>query len=98
MVRFALFLILPFSMASAAVAAEPVGIPACDDFLSKYEACLSDKVPAAQQSAFKGQIEQLRASWLPLANSPQTRPTLESTCKMSADQMKLAVASYGCQF
>lgn len=98
MVRSALVLLLPFSIASAAVAAEPVGIPACDDFLSKYEACLSDKVPVAQQSAFKGQMEQLRASWLSLAKNPQTRPTLEPVCKTSADQMKVAVASYGCQF
>lgn len=98
MSRFALFFAPPFSIACANVAAEPIGIPTCDDFLTKYEACLSDKVPAAQQSVFKIQIEQLRASWLPLAQNPQTKPTLETVCKTPADQMKVAVASYGCQF
>ena len=98
MVRFALFFAMPFAITSTAIAAEPIGIPACDDFLTKYEACLSDKVPAAHQSAFKSQIEQLRASWLSLAQNPQTKPTLESACKISADQAKAAVASYGCQF
>lgn len=65
MSRFALFFVLPFSIACANVAAEPIGIPACDDFLTKYEVCLSDKVPAAQQSVFKTQIEQLRARLAP---------------------------------
>ena len=98
MVRFALFFVLPFSIASASFAAEPIGIPARGDFLTKYEACLADKVPAAQQSTFQGSIEQLRASWLTLAQNPQTKPTLESVCTTSADQMKAAVVSYGCQF
>ena len=97
MVRFARSVAVSLSVASSA-AAEPVGIPACDAFLTKYEACLSDKVPAAQQSAFKGQIEQLRTGWVSLAKNPQTKPTLESACKTSADQIKAAVASYGCKF
>lgn len=98
MVRPAALVAVFLSSASAAVAAEPVGIPVCDDFLVKYEACVADKVPADQQSAFKGQIEQLRASWISLAKNPQTKPTLESSCKTSADQMKAAVASHGCKF
>jgi hypothetical protein len=86
------------SIASTAIAAEPVGVPACDEFLTKYEACLAGKVPSAQQSTFKGQIEQMRTSWTELAKNPQIKPTLESACKTSADQMKAAVASYGCKF
>lgn len=80
------------------MAAEPIGVPACDDFLAKYEACLRDKAPAAQQAAFKGQIEQIRTSWTTLAKDPQTKPALESSCKTSSEQMKAAVASYGCKF
>jgi hypothetical protein len=98
MIRPVLFAALLLSIASVAVAAEPVGIPACDEFLTKYETCLADKVPSAQQSTFKGQIEQMRTSWTALAKNPQTKPTLESACKTSADQMKAAVASYGCKF
>lgn len=100
MVRPALLsaLSLSVAVASGAIAAEPVGIPACDEFLTKYEACLADKVPSAQQSMFKGQIEKMRTNWTALAKNPQTKPTLESACKTSADQMKAAVASYGCKF
>lgn len=98
MARSVLPVALFLSITSAAVAAEPIGIPVCDEFLTKYEACLADKVPSAQQSTFKGQIEQMRASWTTLAKNPQAKPTLESACKTSADQMKSAVASYGCKF
>lgn len=98
MLRPVVLVALFLSIAFAAVAAEPVGIPACDEFLTKYEVCLADKVPPAQQSTFKGQIEQMRTSWTALAKNPQTKPTLESACKTSADQMKAAVASYGCKF
>lgn len=98
MVRSVLLAALFLSATPAAIAAEPVGIPACDEFLTKYEACLADKVPSAQQSMLKGQIEQMRTNWTALAKNPQTKPTLDSACKTSADQMKAAVASYGCKF
>jgi hypothetical protein len=98
MFRAAAFAILSLPCACVALAAEPIGVPACDDFLTKYEACLTEKAPAAQRGAFKAQIEQLRASWTTLAKDPQTKPALESACKTSSDQMKTAVASYGCKF
>lgn len=90
--------VLCLPIASVASAAESIGVPACDDFLVKYEACLTEKVPASYRDAFKGQIVQLRASWTTLAKDPQTKPALETSCKTSAEQMKAAVASYGCKF
>ncbi|QDZ09899.1 hypothetical protein [Devosia ginsengisoli] len=98
MLRFALTFVLPCALATAALAAEPIGIAACDDFLTKYEMCVTDKIPAAQQDAFKGQIEQLRSGWISLAANPQTKPTLEAACVTSAEQMKTAVAAFGCAF
>ncbi|MDH7797662.1 MULTISPECIES: hypothetical protein [unclassified Beijerinckia] len=84
--------------AFAAHAADPIGIPACDDFLTKYEACISGKVPEAQKSMFQGQIDQMRKSWTDLAKNPQTKPSMEAMCKSSSDQMKTAVSAYGCTF
>jgi hypothetical protein len=37
--------------------AQSTGVAVCDDFLTKYEACISSKVPAAQQSMFKNQFD-----------------------------------------
>lgn len=43
-----------------AQAADAVGIPVCDDFLTKYEACITGKIPAAQQPMFKSSVDQMR--------------------------------------
>lgn len=83
---------------SSVRAAEPVGVAACDEFLTKYEACVGTKVPAAQQTMFKGQMEQTRKSWTDLAKSPNGKSSLEAACKQTAQQMKTSLSAYGCSF
>jgi len=95
--RLALSVSLAVVAATAAGAAE-VGIPVCDDFLAKYEACVTGKIPAAQQATFKAQLDQLRTSWSKLAQNPNTRPTLEGACKQTIEQMKASMTPYGCSF
>jgi cytoskeletal protein RodZ len=75
---------------------EKIGVAECDDFIQKYEACVTGKVPAAQQATFKGSIEQWRSSWKKLADNPATKGTLASVCKTSLDQAKASLSSYGC--
>jgi hypothetical protein len=98
-------LLMSFCLAAAAILAAPavraadtVGIPVCDDFLVKYQACLTNKVPAAQQAAFNGTIDQARASWAAAAKNPEAKPSLEAACKQMTDQMKTSLAPYGCSF
>lgn len=78
--------------------AQSTGIAVCDDFLTKYETCISSKVPAAQQSMFKGQFDQTRKTWSDLAKNPGSKPSLEGMCKQSIEQIKVAFQSYGCAF
>ena len=75
---------------------DKIGVAECDDFISKYEACVTGKVPAAQQANFKSSIETWRKSWKDLAANPATKGTLASVCKTSLDQAKTSLASYGC--
>jgi hypothetical protein len=96
--RLALSACLAAAAAATVASAAEVGIPVCDEFLTKYEACVTGKIPAAQQPAFKAQLEQLRASWSSIAQNPSTRPTLETACKQTADQMKASMTPYGCSF
>ena len=81
---------------TTASAGEKIGVAECDDFIAKYEACVSGKVPAAQQATFKSSIETWRKSWRDLAANPQTKGTLAAVCKSSLDQAKASLASYGC--
>ena len=75
---------------------EKIGVAECDDFIAKYEACVTGKVPAAQQAAFKSSIEQWRSSWKKLADNAATKGTLVSVCKTTMDTAKTSLASFNC--
>mgnify|MGYP006314252491 CR=1 FL=1 len=42
------------------------------------------KMPAAQQTQFKAQIEQLRGGWKAMAGNAQAKPQLEGVCTQMA--------------
>jgi hypothetical protein len=81
---------------TASTSGEKIGVPECDDFLAKYEACVNGKVPAAQQATFKTGMEQWRKSWKDLAANPQTKATLQQVCKTQLDSAKTSLSSFGC--
>ena len=77
---------------------EKIGIADCDDFLDKYEACVSDKVPAAARAQYEASLKQWRDSWRQMAANPQTKASLAQACKTAAEQTKASMSSYGCTF
>ena len=82
--------------ATTASTGEKIGVPECDDFLAKYEACVSGKVPAAAQATFKTSLDTWRSSWKKLAETPQGKAGLATACKAAADQAKTSLGTYGC--
>ena len=81
---------------ASTAAAGDIGVAACDDFLKKYEACVSGKVPAAAQATFKTSLDTWRSSWKKLAETPQGKAGLETACKSALEQAKTSLSSYGC--
>lgn len=82
-----------------ASAGEKIGIPECDDFIAKYDACISSsKVPEAARAQYKSAIDQWRSSWKKLAENPATKGTLAAACKQAAEQQAAALKSYGCSW
>lgn len=77
---------------------EKIGVAECDEFITKYEACINSKVPEAQRAQFKPTLDQWRSSWRTLANNPQTKGTLAGICKTSLEKAKESMKSYGCTF
>jgi hypothetical protein len=77
---------------------EKIGVPECDEFIAKYDACVSSKVPEAARAQYKNALAQWRESWRGLAQNPQTKSTLVSVCKQAAEQQANALKSYGCGF
>ena len=77
---------------------EKIGVPECDDFITKYDACVSSKVPEAARAQYKSAVDQWRASWKKLAENPATKGTLAAACKQAAEQQAAALKSYGCSW
>src|SRR5687768_4882856 len=59
--------------ASTAATGDKIGVPECDDYLAKYETCVSGKVPEAARAQYLSTLEQTRKSWRDLAANPQTK-------------------------
>src|SRR6266446_5465029 len=77
-------------------ASEKVGVPECDDFIVKYDACVYSKMPEPARAQFKLAINQWRVSWKKLADNPATRGSLAAACKQATAQQQVALNLYGC--
>ena len=75
-----------------------IGVPECDDYIAKYDACVSNKVPEASRAQYKSSIEQMRSSWKQLASNPQTKASLAQACKNATEQARTAMKSFNCDF
>ena len=76
--------------------ADSVGIPECDDYLTKYQACVESKVPEAARGALKLSIDQTRAAWRTAAANPAAKEGLATACKQARDATKTSMSAYGC--
>ncbi len=83
---------------STATAGEKIGVPECDDFIAKYESCVTSHVPEAARAQYKSSVEQWRSSWHKLAANPQTKATLAAACKSAAEQARTSMKTYNCTF
>lgn len=77
---------------------DKVGIPECDDFIAKYETCVSGKVPEVARGSFQTMLKNWRTEWKKAAENPQTRSTLTAACKQAAEQANTSMKAYGCTF
>ena len=76
--------------------ADKIGIPECDDYIEKYEACVNSKVPEAQRAALKSAFETARNSWKQAAANPQGKAAIASGCKQAHDMAKQQMSAYSC--
>jgi hypothetical protein len=98
MIRSGCAVVVVLMSLTSGLSAQTVGLPVCDDFLTKYEACVSSKVPEAQRTMYKGSFEQMRKAWSEAAKNSSAKSSLEGTCKTSAEQMKTLMSAFGCTF
>jgi hypothetical protein len=81
---------------TTASSGEKIGIPECDDFIAKYEACVSDKVPEMARAQYQSALKQWKESWKKQAENPQTKGALAAACKQSSETQSAAMKTFGC--
>ncbi len=74
---------------------DKIGIPECDEFIAKYDAC-AGKVPEIARAQYKDAGARWRAEWKKLADNPESRGTLAAACKQTLEQQTAAWKAYGC--
>jgi len=73
-----------------------IGIPECDEYVEKFEACVNTKVPESQRANFMSSFISMRQSWKAIANNPQTKSELAKGCKQSMEASKKTMSSFAC--
>ena len=86
----------PATTTSTASTGDKIGVPECDDFIAKYEACVSGKVPEIARAQYQTALKQWRDSWKKAAENPQTKATLAAGCKQASEQQAAAMKTFGC--
>ncbi len=84
--------------APAATGASEFGVPECDDYMSKYVACIDSKVPEAARAMVRQGLDQTKAQWKQAASTPEGKAGLAAGCKAASDAARTAMAAYGCTF
>lgn len=74
------------------------GVPECDEYLTKYPACLESKVPAMAKPQMMAGFEATKQAWMQMAQTPEGKASLKMTCQIALTQAKAAMQVYGCEF
>lgn len=72
------------------------GVPECDNYMSKYKACLDSKVPDNVKPMLKTTLDQTAAAWRQAASTPQGKAALGQACAQQETLAKQTLAPYGC--
>jgi len=73
-----------------------VGVAECDDYLSKYQACVAARVPESARAAFTHTLDQTRVAWRRASDSPGGKEGLSAACKQAREASKVSLRFYGC--
>ena len=75
-----------------------IGVAECDEYVTKYETCVSENAPAASRAQLKQNVQAMRSSWKQAAANPAAAAGLAQGCKQALATAKTALGSYGCEW
>lgn len=85
----------PAEAAAPEAAADSVGVAECDEYISKYKACMG-KLPAEGQAAYQQALDQMVSGWKQVP--AEARSSLAEGCKMATENSKAAMQAMGCEW
>jgi len=88
----------PATAAAARAGTAEFGVPECDEYISKYLACIDSKVPEAGRAMARQALDQTKAQWKQAASTPAGKSGLATGCKAATDAARTSMAAYGCSF
>lgn len=74
----------------------PIGIAACDEYLDKYQACITAKVPEPTRTSLLQSLAASREAWRQSMGSPGAEEALSSACTQAREAAKPSLQAYGC--
>jgi hypothetical protein len=95
-VAFVLLLLQTGCQSPPLPATNALGVAECDEYLSKYEACLDLKVPAEVRETLNKSLEQTRNSWRAALSTPDGAKSLGPVCRQIRESRKRELVPYGC--
>lgn len=81
---------------AATASAGDVGIAECDDYLRKYEACLSGQVPEMARATLQQSLDATRNAWRQAAGNAQSAEALRGACVQARESTRASLQAYGC--
>lgn len=72
--------------AGAAASGDKIGVAECDDYITKYAACIA-KMPAAAKTTAETGFKTQKDAWRAAAATPQGKEGLKTGCKMALDAL-----------
>lgn len=84
--------------ADTASTGEKTGVPECDEYIAKYEACVTTKIPEAQRATFTASLEEMKKNWKSAADSPQAKTALAGGCKQASTAAKQSMGAFSCSW
>ena len=81
---------------SAATSGDGVGVPECDEYITKYQACVTSKVPEAARASLVQSVDSMRTAWKAAAGTAEGKASLAAACKQAREAAKGAMGAYGC--
>ncbi len=72
------------------------GVPACDDFLAKYETCLKKNFTGDMLTQMMSAFEQTRMALVQLGQSPMGKDAIVQSCDAAKQAAQQANQAMGC--